>query len=334
LEDPILVLRSSSGVELARDDDAGNGLNASLAYTVPAGGTYRVSAASVDYTGTAGVDVLVGTDGDNRFRGNGGNDTIVGGGGSDTAMYAGNRGGYRLVDNGPGVTVTDQFGPEGTDTLTGIERVMFADMTVNLTIGANSRTIPTGQLKTLEELYVAFFNRVPDADGLSFWIDRARAGQGLDSIADSFYDAALQYPAQTGYTGNMTNADLVNEIYRNVLGRQEGADPGGLDFWTHSLADGMSRGQLVLSILDSAHSFKGRPDYGWVADLLDNKAVVAQRFAVEMGLNYNTPQESIARGMTIADAVTPYGTSAAISLIGVTASAMVIPRAMDSCGVL
>ena len=334
LEDPLLVLRTSSGVELASDDDAGDGLNASLAYTVTTGGTYyldvapaagpylgtgtyRVSAATAGFVGTAGTDVMAGTAGDDRFQGNGGNDTINGNGGIDTAIYTGSRGGYRLVDNGPGVTVTDRFGPEGTDTLTGVERVAFADMTVNLTIGANSRTIASGQLKTLEELYIAFFDRVPDADGLSFWIDQTRAGRSLDSIADFFYGAALQYP-QTGYTSAMSSADFVNVIYRNVLGRQEGADPGGLAFWTAALANGASRGELVMSILGSAHSYKGSADYGWVADLLDNKVFVAQRFAVEMGLNYNTAQESISHGMAIADAVTPYSTSAAISLIGVT----------------
>jgi V8-like Glu-specific endopeptidase len=335
LKDPILLLRSSSGLELASDDDTGDGLNAELTYTVASSGTYYLSVASADgpylgtgtyrvsattsgYAGTSGADVMMGTAGDDIFRGSGGNDSITGNAGTDTALYSGNRSGYRLVDNGLGITVIDLLGTEGTDTLAGVERLTFADMSVNLTIGANSRTIPATQLKTLEELYVAFFNRVPDADGLSFWIDQTRAGQGINSIAESFYSAALLYPTQTGYAASMTNADFVNVIYRNVLGREEGADAGGLLYWTQALAGGTSRGQLVTTMLDSAHSFKGRSDYGWVADLLDNKAYVAQRFAVEMGLNYNSAAESIARGMSIADAVTPYSTSAAIALIGIT----------------
>jgi V8-like Glu-specific endopeptidase len=335
LNDPFLVLYSSSGVALASDDDGGDGLDSLLVYTVTTGGTYylgvgsadgpflgtgsyHVSAAAAGYTGTSGADVMVGTAGDDIFRGNGGNDTITGNGGTDTVSYEGYRDEYRVVDNGPGWTVTDRLGLDGTDSLSGVEVLLFADMHVNLPIGANSRTIPAGQLQTLEELYVAFFNRVPDADGLSYWIDQARAGQSLESIADSFYSAALLYPTQTGYSSGMTNASFVNVIYRNVLGREEGADAGGLAYWTDALAHGVSRGELVTTILGSAHSFKGRADYGWVADLLDNKAYVAQRFAVEMGLNYNTAQESIANGMAIADAVTPYSTSAAMALIGVT----------------
>ena len=54
-----------------------------------------------------------------------------------------------------------------------------------------------------------------------------------------------------------------------------------------------------------------------MADLLDNKIVVADAFAVDWGLNYNTPEDSIANGMAIAAAVTPTDTSAAISLIGI-----------------
>jgi hypothetical protein len=43
---------------------------------------------------------------------------------------------------------------------------------------------------------------------------------------------------------------------------------------------------------------------------------------VDWGLNYNTPEESIAKGMAIAAAVTPAGIDAAIALIGVAAGAI------------
>ena len=76
-------------------------------------------------------------------------------------------------------------------------------------------------------------------------------------------------------------------------------------------------GSLVTKILQSAHTFKGDATWGWVADLLDNKAAVAQRFAVDLGLNGNTPEASISRGMQIAAAVTPTSIDAAIALIGV-----------------
>lgn len=103
-----------------------------------------------------------------------------------------------------------------------------------------------------------------------------------------------------------------------MLGRKDGADAGGLAYWTGKLADGSAtRGDLVSTILDSAHTYKGDATYGYVADLLDNKTLVAKTFAIDLGLNYNSSNESITNGMAIAAAVTPTSTAAAISLIGV-----------------
>jgi len=56
-----------------------------------------------------------------------------------------------------------------------------------------------------------------------------------------------------------------------------------------------------------------------VADLLDNKVLVADDFAVDHGLNYNTPEASISQGMAIAAAVTVSDTAVAIQVIGLPA---------------
>jgi V8-like Glu-specific endopeptidase len=267
--------------------------------------------------GSPQADVLSGTASDDTFVGNGGNDTINGGAGNDTAVYTGARASYRVTGSGSAFTVADSVtGRDGTDALNSIERLVFSDVSVNLQMATKSKTIPTATLKTLEELYVGFFNRVPDSDGLAYWIGQSAAGKSTNSIADNFYAAAVQYP-QTGYTASMTNADFVNMVYRNVLGRSGGADADGLKYWTDALASGaQSRGALVTTILTSAHTFKGDPTWGWVANLLDNKAAVAQKFAVDMGLSYNTGDANVTNGMAIAAAVTSTSTAAAIALIG------------------
>jgi hypothetical protein len=48
---------------------------------------------------------------------------------------------------------------------------------------------------------------------------------------------------------------------------------------------------------------------------------VGESFAVAQGLSYETPADSIAKGMAIAQAVTATDTSAAIKLIGVDIAA-------------
>ena len=274
--------------------------------------------------GTAGTlvnDTLTGTASNDVFKGSPGTDTLDGLGGIDTLMVSGPRSSYALRHAADGaVIVTNQIGQaEGITILKNFERIAFADVTVNLTIGATATALPAADLKTLTELYVAFFNRVPEADGLAYWIGQSQAGMGITQMADAFYAAALAYPTQTGYSAGMSAGDFVQHIYRNTLGRSDGGDAEGQAYWSKALTEGTeTRGSLVRTMLWAAHNFKGDATWGWVADLLDNKAAVAQQFAITDGLNYNTPQASIAATQAIAAAVVPAGTAAAVALIGVT----------------
>ena len=151
---------------------------------------------------------------------------------------------------------------------------------------------------------------------MNFWLDEIKAGKTISQIADSFYAAGVNYSNLTGFSSKTTNTDFINVIYKNVLGRSNGADYGGLTFWTNELTSGRAtKGTLVTDILKSAHTFKGDPTWGWVANLLDNKIDVAKKFSIELGLNFNTPEESIKQGMAIASSITSSDTSKAIELI-------------------
>lgn len=287
--------------------------------------TFTERSNSEQLTGTRQADNIDGMAGNDTLTGAAGNDTLNGGEGTDTATYSGNVTSYTLRINRAAQTASiadQQTNRDGQDSLKSIERLQFADVTLNLSIFDEAKTIPPAQLQKLEELYVAFFNRAPDADGLSFWITQLKAGQTINDIATSFYSAGVQYTSLTGFSAGMTNTDFINTIYRNVLGRVDGADADGLSYWNQSLSSGQAtRGSLVNAILDSAHTFKGNATWGWVADLLDNKISVANTVAVTWGLNYNTPEQSIAQGMAIAAAVTPTDTQAALNLIGINLNA-------------
>lgn len=233
------------------------------------------------------------------------------------ALYSGERSSYTVTLTATGWTVRANTGTDSTDTQVNIQRLQFADQSVNLTVGDLAHSITPAQLDSLIELYIAYINRVPDADGMAFWIGQLKAGQTLAQIGESFYAAAVQFGSLTGYTATMSDADFVRVVYRNVLGRSE-PDAQGLAFWSNELATGhSSRGTLVASILASAHTFKGDAQFGYVADLLDNKIAVGRMFAINQGLVYNSSEASISHGMAIAAAVTPTSTAAAIALIGV-----------------
>lgn len=274
-------------------------------------------------SGTSGDDVIDGLGGNDTINGSTGNDTIDGGTGTDVAVFSGGLSTYTVTHTGSTYSVCAKTGSDGTDTVTNVESLQFADMTVNLTVQATAATMATTDLGKLEELYIAFFNRVPDADGLAYWISQFKAGSNINQIAESFYSAGVQNSSTTGFSSTMSHADFVNVIYRNVLGRTTGADSDGLAYWSGKLADGTAtHGSLVSAVLDSAHTFKGDAAYGYVADLLDNKIAVANQFAVDWGLNYNATSDSITQGMAIAAAVTATSTAPALALVGISAADM------------
>lgn len=283
-------------------------------------GADSVVANELDNTlfGLAGNDVLDGGLGNDVMDGGSGNDSINGGVGVDTVIVSGPISRYSVKKIASGYTQVDKTGSDGVDTLVNVESIKFSDKTINLTVQAKAASAPQADVTRLVELYTAFFNRVPDADGMSFWIDEMKSGKTTNQVAEAFYNAGVNYSSLTGFSSTMTNADFINVIYKNVLGRKDGADTGGLSFWETEITSGRaSRGTLVTNILDSAHTFKGNATWGWVADLLDNKITVAKKFSIDMGLNYNTPEESISKGMAIASAITSTDTTAAVTLIGV-----------------
>lgn len=269
--------------------------------------------------GTANL-TLVGNDAANVLSGSTGNDVLIGGAGNDTAVYASKISNFSIAKTAAGQTVTDKTGVDGTDTLASIETIQFSDLSINTMMAAKAATISGSQLQSIVELYIAYFNRVPDASGLSYWIDQFKGGQTLEQIGSSFYNAAIQYSSLTGYTSTMSNADFVRLIYGNVLGRSGSNAPATNDvnYWANNIATGQdTRGTLIDTMLHSAHTFKNDKTWGWVADLLDNKVIVGEKFAVNMGLTYAAGTDSITNGMAIAAAITPTDMAAAIKLIGV-----------------
>lgn len=254
--------------------------------------------------------------GDDTIEGGEGNDVIDGGEGNDAAVYTGQLKDFVLT-KGATVTLKDTVGTDGTDTVKNVEKLQFNDASINLAIQAKAASIDPATLKTIQELYLGFFKRVPDADGLGYWIDQYKAGQTIKQIADSFYDAGVQYGTVTGYSSTMTNDAFIAIVYKNVLNRPT-VDTDGLNHWLNQLATGgKSRGEMVSDLITAAHGYANDTTWSWVDKLLNNKATVADKFAVSWGMGYTTPDESITKGMEIINAVTQDDTTAAINLVGV-----------------
>ena len=83
-------------------------------------------ATNITLTGSGAMDVT-GNASDNTIVGNTGNNVIDGLAGKDTASYSGNYADYQISFSDSNILVT---GPQGTDTLTNVEKIQFADRAV------------------------------------------------------------------------------------------------------------------------------------------------------------------------------------------------------------
>lgn len=111
------------------------------------------------FEGTSSPDTLTGNYLDNLFAGKDGDDTLIGGGGLDTAVYTGNYADYTITYNSNGsVTVTDNLGIQGSDTLWGIENLFFYDRQQSLHIS------PTNNIPTLATPTALFLSDTSSAD--------------------------------------------------------------------------------------------------------------------------------------------------------------------------
>jgi len=154
--------------------------------------SFQVSNASSSpnvINGTSGNDTLTGTSASDILIGGAGNDSLDGGAGSDTAQYSGNAANFTVTRAANGVvTVTDTSSgsPEGTDQLTNIEYLQFADKQVNLTVQFSSQQGSTGV--AMNSIRGTQFGDTIDADALhtansaTGYRDFIDAGAGNDTI--------------------------------------------------------------------------------------------------------------------------------------------------------
>jgi Ca2+-binding RTX toxin-like protein len=85
-------------------------------------------AGAINATGNSANNTLIGNASNNVLNGGGGNDTIDGGAGFDTGVFTGNQSDYTITNNAGILTVVDHVGGrDGTDTLSNVELLQFAD---------------------------------------------------------------------------------------------------------------------------------------------------------------------------------------------------------------
>jgi ELWxxDGT repeat protein len=188
--------------------------------------------------GGAGDDRISGRSGADTLLGGAGDDSLEGGTGEDVAVYAGRLADHEIIfgEDGSFATVRDRTGAEGADSLRGIERVRFADATVE------------GAVPEEERIFFVFAGDAPGSNGPVLWASDGTA-EGTRIVKD--FMPGREWSAVNNITPLREGGWL---LWAN--------DPGhGPEPW---LTDGTSAGTRLLA--DSVPGTRGSYPFG-VADL-------------------------------------------------------------------
>lgn len=126
------------------------------------------------------------------------------------------------------------------------------------------------------QLYVALFNRAPEGAGLNAWVS---AGVFRDQAQTA--DAMLKSPAIAAYFNGRidTNRGYVENIYKNILGKDYSQDPDGINAWVRHLELGHSRGETLVTLFQVARSPEAIAADPTAAAVFANKTAIAAYMA-------------------------------------------------------
>lgn len=195
---------------------------------------YVLSGRDVIY-GSSQSDDLAGYAGNDIINGGAGDNYISGGAGTDMATYGGRLGDHYVNLYNGYMEVISKNG-FSHDRLVSVERLGFTDVVVAF----------DQEAAQAYRIYQAAFARTPDQAGLSYWVDYMDDGYSLLSVANNFLGSR---EFQQLYGSNPTNADFVDLLYQNVLGRA--ADAGGFNYWFDKMDSGWTRGQILANFSES-----------------------------------------------------------------------------------
>ncbi len=142
----------------------------------------------------------------------------------------------------------------------------------------NGNCVPD-KTEYITKLYIATFNRAPDAKGLSYWVN---SGIAIEQMAKYFFNSS---EVQIIYPPGSTVRDFVKAVYGNLFNRLP--EQAGEDYWTEQIEKGnITRSVLILYAINT--------DTENDANILENKTKVALAFVGRLGEKSNISSVSLA----------------------------------------
>ncbi len=101
----------------------------------------------------------------------------------------------------------------------------------------------------ISQLYVSIFNRASEGEGNQYW-------QNQGTIA-GIANQMLATSASQTYFGTSLNSNqaFIEHIYLNTLNKTLAQDPDGIAYWRGLLDNGLTRGEVVASIVTSIDTY-------------------------------------------------------------------------------
>ena len=142
-----------------------------------------------------------------------------------------------------------------TDEITGYVYLTFADKDLFVIDDIKGTFDQVTGLNTdsgeMFRLYNAAFARFPDADGLKYWIDQFSSGKNTRRVVAHSFLGSAEFTEK--YGSNVSDETYVNNLYKNVLGRDAGTE--GLNYWVGNLSSGLeTRYEALLGFAESAEN--------------------------------------------------------------------------------
>ena len=176
----------------------------------------QVSYSNVEsLSGTAGNDSLTGNTGDNSFVGRSGDDVVSGDAGTDTAIFLLDRVNYTVAPTASGFTVQATSGTEGSDSLSNVERLQFANKKIALDLAPTENA---GQ--ALEFIGALAHGMVSTPSVVGSILTLFDQGYNMTSLSQLAIDVGLI----NQLAGSSSNADLARLVFRNVVGQEADAN--------------------------------------------------------------------------------------------------------------
>jgi hypothetical protein len=222
-----------------------------------------------------GDDVISGEAGDDQITPGAGNDNVDGGAGTDTVSWTKASSNYQLTST-TGWEVNDKTGADGTDTVTNVEKLQFADRSV--IVESQSHTSYSDIPTELYQFFITAFNAAPGVTYMDQLAEAYRYGLSVKKIVDIF---TTKTQFTDVYSPTLSHADMATQLVTNIVKNSATSTAK-----TEAIADikgaldiGWTVGDVIYTVFGNlAHKDLSDPNWGNTAKQFNNEITVAKYY--------------------------------------------------------